>query len=78
MLNKPVSSSPIVSFFEFERVAQLLVEHPALGTVTAQGRQTFPLQVFPYSVIYRAFEGRIQILVVRHQHRKPGFGSSRG
>lgn len=62
---------------EFERVANLLVEHPGLGTPTAKGRQVFPFQIFPYSVVYRHIDGVVRILVVRHQHRKPGFGSTR-
>lgn len=63
--------------FEFERVAQLLVQHPDLGTPGPNGRRTFSLRIFPYSVIYREFEDGIRILVVRHQRRKPGFGGGR-
>jgi plasmid stabilization system protein ParE len=62
---------------EFERVANLLVEHPGLGTPTSKGRKVFPLQIFPYSVVYRDIDGVIRILVVRHQHRRPGFGRQR-
>jgi toxin ParE1/3/4 len=62
---------------EFEYVANLLVKHPDLGTPTAKGRRTFPLQVFPYSVVYRSLENNIRILVVRHQRRKPNYGGSR-
>ena len=62
---------------EFERVAQLLVEHPGLGTPTTRGRRAFPLKVFPYSVVYRNLESGIRILIVRHQHRKPGYAGSR-
>jgi plasmid stabilization system protein ParE len=62
---------------EFERVAQLLVANPAFGTPVSAGRRWFPLRVFPYSVVYRALGSEIQILVVRHQHRKPGFGMRR-
>jgi toxin ParE1/3/4 len=62
---------------EFERVANLLVEHPGFGTPTTRGRRVFPLRVFPYSVVYRILETSIQILVVRHQHRKPGYGGVR-
>ncbi|MDO8351594.1 MAG: type II toxin-antitoxin system RelE/ParE family toxin [Gallionella sp.] len=62
---------------EFERVAKLLVEHPDLGTPTTRGRRTFPLKVFPYSVVYRNLESSIRILIVRHQHRKPGYAGGR-
>ena len=62
---------------EFERVASVLVEHPGFGTRTTSGRRTFPLKLFPYSVVYRELETSIRILVVRHQRRKPGFGGSR-
>lgn len=62
---------------EFERVAKLLVEYPGLGTPTRKGRRTFPLQVFPYSVVYRDVDGGLLILVVRHQRRKPSYGGGR-
>jgi plasmid stabilization system protein ParE len=62
---------------EFERVAELLVEHPGIGTPTTRGRRVFPLRVFPYSVVYRSLETSIRILVVRHQHRKPCYGGAR-
>ncbi len=62
---------------EFERVAKLLREYPGLGTPTTRGRRAFPMGVFRYSVVYRSHGGRIRILIVRHQHRKPGFGAGR-
>jgi plasmid stabilization system protein ParE len=62
---------------EFERVAGLLVTHPGFGTPTKNGRRVFPLRVFPYSIVYRSLEAGIRIVVVRHQHRKPGYGSTR-
>ena len=62
---------------EFERVAHLLVQYPGFGTPTASGRRAFPMRVFPYLVVYRDTSDGIQILVVRHQHRKPGFGNKR-
>jgi plasmid stabilization system protein ParE len=61
----------------FERVDYLLVRHPGFGTPAAKGRRTFPLQVFPYSIVYRDSNDRILILVVRHLNRKPGFGTKR-
>jgi plasmid stabilization system protein ParE len=62
---------------EFERVAQLLVEHPGFGTPTTKGRRVFPLRIFPYSVVYRSLEASVRIIVVRHQHRKPNYGGAR-
>jgi plasmid stabilization system protein ParE len=62
---------------EFERIAELLVEHPDFGTPTKRGRRVIPLRVFPYSVVYRNLNAGIQIIVVRHQHRRPGFGNAR-
>lgn len=62
---------------EFERIAELLVKYPGFGTPTTSGRRVFPMQVFPYSVVYRALDSGVRIIVVRHQHRKPGFGGSR-
>ena len=62
---------------EFERVAKLLVEHPNLGTPATRGRRTFPQKVFPYLVVYRNLENSIRILIVRHQHRKPGYAGGR-
>lgn len=62
---------------EFERVAELLVTHPGFGTPTTKGRRVFPLRVFPYSVVYRSLETGIRIIVVRHQHRKSGYGGAR-
>jgi toxin ParE1/3/4 len=73
-------AGPLVArrfFNEFERVANLLTEYPDLGTPTTRGRRVFPLRVFPYSIVYRELENEIRIVVVRHQHRKPGYGGAR-
>jgi plasmid stabilization system protein ParE len=62
---------------EFERVAQLVVEFPGIGTPTEDLRRAHPLRDFPYSVIYRVTDGHIRILVVRGQLRDPEHGQSR-
>lgn len=62
---------------EFERVVKLLEEFPDIGTPTSDGRQSFPLVDFPYTVIYRYTGSEIRILVVRHQSRDPEHGESR-
>ncbi|RFO95306.1 type II toxin-antitoxin system RelE/ParE family toxin [Rhodoferax lacus] len=62
---------------EFERVAILLVQHPGFGTPTTRGRRSFPLKVFPYSVVYRVVDSEIRILLIRHQRQRPGYAGSR-
>lgn len=62
---------------EFERVVGLLEDNPRLGTPTDSGRRSFPLAVFPYTIIYRPTDGGIRVLVVRHQRRDPGVGAQR-
>jgi plasmid stabilization system protein ParE len=62
---------------EFERTVKLLVDHPGLGTPTTKGRRAFPLKIFPYLVVYRNLENGIRILIVRHQHRRPGYAGGR-
>lgn len=64
---------------EFERVANLVGEQPGLGTPKSSARRAMPLRVFPYLVVYRPLaSGGARILVVRHQHRRPGYGGGRG
>ena len=62
---------------EFERVANLLAEHPGLGTPMSRGRKVHPFKVFKYSVVYRIVDDRVRILVVRHRRRKPSYGNAR-
>jgi plasmid stabilization system protein ParE len=62
---------------EFERVAELLAANTGLGAAASKGRRTFTLRTFPYSVVYRPVGGGIRIVVVRHQHRRPGYGAAR-
>ena len=62
---------------EFERVANLLVGFPGIGTPADDLRRVHPLQDFPHSVIYREIAGHIRILVVRGHLRDPEHGESR-
>jgi len=63
---------------EFERVAKLLADFQDIGTPVDDVRRVHPLQGFPYSVIYRPDLDHIRVLVVRHHHRAPKHGESRG
>lgn len=62
---------------EFRRLIELLGEHPHIGSPRARGRRGFSMSVFPYTLIYRATQDQIVILVVKHDSRRPGHGSKR-
>ena len=62
---------------EFKRLAALLVEHPEIGSPRSKGRRGFSMNVFPYTVIYRVSAAEINIVVVKHDRKRPGFGGNR-
>ena len=62
---------------EFVRVAGLLVGNPGLGTPTEGELRVYPVRRFPYSLVYRVVGTSIRILVVGHQHRRPGYWRGR-
>lgn len=55
----------------------LLAQQPQIGTARSQGRRGLTMNVFPYTVIYRADGAEIVVLVVKHDRRHPGFGGRR-
>ena len=63
---------------EFDRVVGLLDRNPDAGVLQGNGRRIYHMQVFPYSVVYRIIATGIQVLVVRHQSRRPSHGMRRG
>ena len=62
---------------EFDRVADLLVKYPGIGTPADEARRIHPLQDFPYSVISLPTDDHIRVLVVRAQLRDPQHGELR-
>lgn len=62
---------------EFKRLTTLLVEHPEIGSPRLKGRRGFSMSLFPYTVIYRFRVDEIQVLVVKHDSKHPGFGGKR-
>ncbi|MDH4191185.1 MAG: hypothetical protein OEW21_13395 [Betaproteobacteria bacterium] len=56
----------------------MLAANPGFGTPGGGGRRSYPLRRFPYSLIYRPTEKGVRVLVVGHQHRKPGYWRGRG
>lgn len=59
------------------RVANQLLQFPALGGQTVNAARRFPLHDYPYSLIYRAEPTEIIIIAVSHQNRRPGYWSGR-
>ncbi len=62
---------------EIRRAANILVAHPNFGTPAPDGMRAYPLRRFPYTLIYFADGSDIEIFVVAHQHRKPGYWQGR-
>lgn len=62
---------------EFYRAAIYLVANPEVVSPAGNGHRSYPLHVFPYSVVYVISGDKVRILVVRHHRRRPGFGARR-
>jgi plasmid stabilization system protein ParE len=62
---------------EFKRLVSLLQEYSQIGSPRSNGRRALSMKVFPYTVIYRVVAQEIVILVVKHDGRRPGYGSKR-
>lgn len=71
----PVLAARFVA--EFKRLSKLLIEHPDIGSSRTKGRRGFSMNVFPYTVIYRANADEIRVLVVKHDRKRPGYGGAR-
>lgn len=58
---------------EVERVVQLLLENPSLGSYVDEDLRHFILRQFPFSVVYSATPELIYIVAVAHGSREPGY-----
>lgn len=56
---------------ELEAAYQAIIEFPQTWPFLENGFRRFLLAKFPFSVIYREFEGAIYIVAVMHNSRKP-------
>ena len=69
-----------VAFIEaLDRSLRLLVENPQLGHRVGARHRKLSLRRFPYMLIYSVDDenDRIQLSVVCHQRRRPGYWRSR-
>jgi plasmid stabilization system protein ParE len=62
---------------EAARVAQLLCDAPNIGEPIATQYRRFPLQGFPFSLVYRIDGERLRIVAVAHKRRRPGYWRQR-
>jgi|APFre7841882724_1041349.scaffolds.fasta_scaffold28544_3 hypothetical protein len=62
---------------EVYRAINVLVEYPHLAPSLEGELRAFVLNRFPYTLIYTASPDVLTILVVGHQHRRPGYWRSR-
>lgn len=54
-----------------------LEKFPLLGTPTDEGFRSFPIDKFPFSIIYAVNSEEIVIFAVAHNSRRPGYWSGR-
>ena len=62
---------------ELERVAELIKQHPFLGSPIDEIFRRAVLVRFPFSAIYCLEEDTLLIVAVAHQRRKPGYWRGR-
>lgn len=58
---------------EVERVIQLVLEHPDLGSRLDEDLRHFVLRKFPFSVVYAVLPDVVYIVAIAHGSREPGY-----
>lgn len=58
---------------EVERVVQLLLEHPEMGSRLDNDLRHFVLRKFPFSVVYAVTADLVYIVAVAHGSREPEY-----
>lgn len=62
---------------EIEDAIGLIAERPHRWPAGRNGTRRFPLRRFPFVVIYRVEEVRVQVVAVAHGRRRPGYWRDR-
>lgn len=62
---------------EVERSGAQLLDHPESSERALADIRRKPLRRFPYSLFYVVEPGRVRILAVAHQKRRPGYWRGR-
>ena len=62
---------------EVKRLAQLLCSAPRIGEHVDPRHRRFPLQRFPFGLIFRVDGEILQIIAVAHRRRRPSYWRKR-
>jgi plasmid stabilization system protein ParE len=62
---------------EIERVIELLLEHPEMGSRLNDELRHFVLRRYPFSVVYAVVPDVVYVVAVAHGSREPGYWRSR-
>ena len=58
---------------ELDRAVGLIAERPDAAPPYVGNTRRFLLRRFPFFVVYRVYDGRIQVVAVAHARRRPGY-----
>ena len=62
---------------EVERVVSILCDLPDIGERLDSRRRRFPLQRFPFAVVYRVAGDTLRVLAIAHRRQRPGYWRGR-
>ena len=72
-------SEPVGEAFvaELDVAIESIRESPDRWAAYIHGTRRYLLKRFPYVIVYRALEDKLQVIAVAHGNRKPGYWRSR-
>ena len=62
---------------ELDRAVDLISERPEAGSPYLTSTRRFLLRRFPFFVVYRLLDERVEIVAVAHARRRPGYWRER-
>ena len=64
-------------YLELEKARTAIQESPDRWAEYLHGTRRYLLERFPFVVVYRVAEHRIEVIAVAHGHRRPGYWADR-
>lgn len=62
---------------ELESARQAIARHPEMWSHYLFGTRRYLMHRYPYVIVYRLTDERIEIIAVAHGHQRPGYWSDR-